>query len=125
ELKERVAEKSWTTIEVSSTALELQDRLSGSVVHVDDDIADGEKKTPSDDSKKASASGGESKEEKPSKGERDGTNAQAEGPESHNDYCDVIHYELEQDKGSHLPSHNLDAEFMKRVRKDGNSMFYG
>ena len=36
ELKERVAEKSWTTIEVSSTALELQDRLSGSVVHVDD-----------------------------------------------------------------------------------------
>ena len=43
------------------------------------DIADGEKKAPSDDSKKASASGGESKEEKPSKGERDGTNAQAVG----------------------------------------------
>ena len=52
-------------------------------------------------------------------------NPAEEGPESHNDYCDVIHYELEQDKGSHLPSHNSDAEFMKRVRKDGNSMFYG
>ena len=36
ELKERMAEKSWTTIEVNSIALELRDRLSGLVVHVDD-----------------------------------------------------------------------------------------
>ena len=36
DLKERMAEKSWTSIEVNSIALELRDRLPGSVVHVDD-----------------------------------------------------------------------------------------
>lgn len=36
DLKERMAEKSWTTIEVKSIALELRDRPTGSVVHVND-----------------------------------------------------------------------------------------
>ena len=36
DLKERMAEKSWTSIEVSSIALEPRDRLPGSVVHVHD-----------------------------------------------------------------------------------------
>ena len=40
---------------------------------------------------------------------------------SHDDCCDVIHYELEEDEGSHLPSHKTDAEFMQKVRNEGNS----
>ena len=36
DLKERMAEKSWTTIEVRSIALSIRDRTVGSVVHVND-----------------------------------------------------------------------------------------
>ena len=35
----------------------------------------------------------------------------------------AIHYELEHNEGKHLPNPQADAEFMEKVKKDGNSVY--
>ena len=105
-------------------------------------IAEGEKKIPSGDSKKASsssASGGGLKEEKPTK-QGKGPKMQDRRPSGGRDRRPLPNPSMSQRRqnpvmmkelvnssiGGHdsLPSHKADAEFMQKVRKDGNSMYY-